>query len=118
MASRPNLRLVRRAAPVALLTGILLLAAACAAPALPAAPTAERGVGVSAERGPDSPATQEPAGTASPAAGGLDAGQRWGRAGSGQKQYASQQCRGGSTAYQAKVRTTGHESPPGQARHF
>lgn len=69
MTSRPNLRLARRAAPVALLAGILLLAAACTAPALPGTPTAERGVGVSAERGPDSPATQEPAGIASPAAG-------------------------------------------------
>ena len=69
MVSRPNLRLARRAAPVALLAGVLLLAAACTAPALPGTPTAERGVGVSGERGPDSPATQEPAGIASPAAG-------------------------------------------------
>jgi hypothetical protein len=69
MASRPNLRLARRAAPVALLAGILLLAAACTAPALPGTQTAERGVGVNAERGPDSPATQEPAVIASPAAG-------------------------------------------------
>jgi len=69
MTSRPNLRLARRAAPVALLAGVLLLAAACTAPALPGTPTAERGVGVSGEREPDSPATQEPAGIASPAAG-------------------------------------------------
>src|SRR5512136_2269132 len=69
MASRPTCRLARRAAPVAMLAGVLLLAAACTAPALPGTPTAEAGVGVIGERGPDSPATQEPAGMTSPAVG-------------------------------------------------